>query len=401
MSKTRNDLLAIFQAGLDAVAGKTVVSEEIRKNKYPEKFHVVAIGKAADAMLQGVPESQIISGLLISKHGHILQSQQSAKIKSIESDHPIPKKASLKAGQALIGYLQNLPKNEPCLFLISGGTSSLAEVVKNGWSLSELTELTDYLLANAYPINEINAVRKQLSKIKGGGLWDYLGEREVHCLMISDVPNDNPEDIGSGLLFPSAPQTTLPELPEKWKNKIQVDRPATPLKSFNWKIIASLSKAKEASAEMAKQLGYTVSVVPEFLKGEASSVALNCVQYLNNSPDTLFIWGGETTVRLPKNAGKGGRNQHLALVGAGAMANLKKAYLLVVGTDGTDGMTNATGALVNNKTLKKGEKLGMDASDYLLRADSNTFFSKTDELVVTGATGTNVMDLVFGISLTK
>ena len=219
-------------------------------------------------------QSKILSGLLISKHGHILQSQQSAKIKSIESDHPIPKKASLEAGQALIDYLQNLPKSEPCLFLISGGTSSLVEVVKSGWSLPELTELTDYLLANAYPINEINAVRKQLSKIKGGGLWDYLGEREVHCLMISDVPNDNPEDIGSGLLFSSTQQTALPKLPTKWQNKIKPSQQKPPPKNFNWKIIASLEKAKEASALCAKELGYKVRVIPEFMEGEASSVAL-------------------------------------------------------------------------------------------------------------------------------
>ena len=397
MSKTRNDLLAIFQAGLDAVAGKTVVSEEIRKNKYPEKFHVVAIGKAADAMLQGVPESQIISGLLISKHGHILHPQQSAKIKSIESDHPIPKKASLEAGQALIDYLQNLPKSEPCLFLISGGTSSLVEVVKSGWSLPELTELTDYLLANAYPINEINAVRKQLSKIKGGGLWDYLGEREVHCLMISDVPNDNPEDIGSGLLFSSTQQTALPKLPTKWQNKIKPSQQKPPPKNFNWKIIASLEKAKEASALCAKELGYKVRVIPEFMEGEASSVAKDCLQTIKKTPNTLFIWGGETTVHLPKNVGKGGRNQHLALAGALAMLGDKNYYFLSAGTDGTDGMTTATGALVDNHTIRKGKELGLDAMQFLHKADSNTFFTKTDELIVTGATGTNVMDLVIGI----
>jgi hydroxypyruvate reductase len=407
MSKIRKDLIAIYQAGLDAVAGKAVVNEEIKNNKYPKQFHVVSIGKAADAMLQGVPETRIISGLLISKHGHIskhflqnsLHKPQNTKIKCIESDHPIPKVDSIKAGKALVQYLTSLPTKEPCLFLISGGTSALVEVLQEDWTLDDLSELTDYLLANAYPINKINAVRKQLSKIKGGGLWDYLGERDVHCLMISDVPNDAPTDIGSGLLFPATQQVTLPKLPSKWLKKIQPSKQKSHPDNFNWKIIASLSKAKDASAVYAKDLGYTVRVMSAFMEGEASSVAIECVQTIKKTPNTLFIWGGETTVHLPENAGKGGRNQHLALAGALAMQGANDAYLLSAGTDGTDGMTSATGALVDNHTVEKGRKLGLDAEQYLQQANSNTFLSKTDELIVTGATGTNVMDLVIGISL--
>ena len=405
MNKTRQDLLAIYQAGLDAVAGKAVVSEEIKKISYPKKFHVIAIGKASDAMLQGIPKERIISALLISKHGHVSTKLHSeAHIQCLESDHPIPKESSLKAGQELINYLKELPDNDPCVFLISGGTSALVEVLEDDWSLLELSELTNYLLANAYPIDQINAVRKQLSKIKGGSLWNYMGDRPVSCLMISDVPNDKPTDIGSGLLFSKINNSSLlsdmvdlSKIPAKWVNKLSPEKKYVTPADFQWKIIASLSKAKQACASRAKELGYEVKEVPDFLEGEASRVAKNCVLQMQKEPNILFIWGGETTVHLPKNPGKGGRNQHLALAGAIALKNSQDAYLLVAGTDGTDGMTTATGALIDGDTVEVGEQLGLDAKNYLAQADSNTFFTQTKELIITGATGTNVMDLVLGI----
>jgi len=404
MNNMHKDLMTIFQAGLEAVKGSVVVNKAFQKEFFSgEHFHVVAIGKAADSMLQGVPEHRIISALLISKHGHIsAQSQKKSHIECVESDHPIPQQASLDAGKQLIDYLSKLPAKEPCLFLISGGTSSLVEVLRDGWSLAELTELTDYLLANAFPINEINAVRRRVSKIKGGGLWTYLGERDVSCLMISDVPNDNPADIGSGLLF-QAKQLPLPNIPNRyisnrWNDQISLLSKNSNSQLFDWQIIASLEIAKQAAGRCAKTLGYEVKIVEDFLEGDASMVAKHCTKSLKTSPNTLFIWGGETTVKLPKNAGKGGRNQHLALSAALAMQGEQKITLLAAGTDGSDGVTDATGALVDNQTIKKGLKLGLDASDFLRKADSHGYFNQTNELVVTGATGTNVMDLLIGIA---
>jgi len=206
IKNTRNDLLSIFHVGLNAVAGKTVVEKEIATGDYQKYSHFIAIGKAAEAMLSGVPEDQISSALLISKHGHISEPFFSNdRIICVESDHPTPKTASIKSGNILLNYLESLPKNAPVLFLISGGTSALVEVLEEGWDLAQLQELTNYLLANAYSIDEINAVRRRLSKIKGGGLWHFIGQRAVACLMISDVADDNPAVIGSGLLFPCSP----------------------------------------------------------------------------------------------------------------------------------------------------------------------------------------------------
>ena len=400
MNKQRKDLLTIFNYALDAVNGTTVVNKQFKKKNYPNNLHVIAIGKAADAMLQGVPLDNMKSALLISKHGHI--SQQSINnplIHCIESDHPLPKQASLHAGQTLIEYLQKIPAQESCLFLISGGTSALIEVLNDGWNLQKLQELTDYLLANAYSIDEINAVRRSISKIKGGGLWNYIGNRPVFCLMISDVPNDDPKIIGSGLLFASD-NSKLPKLPLKYdKQLLKVSKSHEKLQSgyFVWEILASLADAKKAAQHKAELLDYKVKVVDDFLDGSVADAANICVQTIQKKSDTLFIWGGETTVILPENAGKGGRNHHLALSAAIEMQGLENACLLAVGTDGSDGMTTATGAVVDNQTVVKGVSKGLDAVDYLKRADSNSYFQKTDELIITGATGTNVMDLVFAI----
>lgn len=398
MNQTRKHLRTIYQAAINAVAGKTVVAEELLSGTYPDDIHVVAIGKAADAMVQGVPSEKVKSGLLISKHGHISTDlKQNPRFISVESDHPIPKQASLQAGKSLIEYLVQLPEKEPCLFLISGGTSALAEVLPEGWDLSSLQALNDYLLGNAYSIDEINAVRRRVSKIKGGGLWKYIGERPVFCLMISDVQDDQPAVIGSGLLFPSASELPL-NLPKEWSDLIKYKKgELTEPDSFKWKIIASLQDAKNTAEEQAKALGYRVINRPEFLSGNAEEVAKDCVNTLRSNPDTLFVWGGETTVKLPKNAGLGGRNQHLALAAAIEMAGSEKSVLLAAGTDGSDGNSDATGAIVDGQTMQRGTKLKLDANDYFARADSNSFFQKTDEQILTGATGTNVMDLVIGI----
>ncbi len=400
MDKVAQDLTDIFQSAVDAVAGNTAVKKELATNEYPEKFHIVAIGKAADSMVQGVPAERIISGLVISKHGHLSELlQQTPVLTCLESDHPIPKENSLKAGKALIQYLENLPEKEPVLFLISGGASALVEVLKDGWDLKQLQKLTDYLLANAYPINEINTVRRHISSCKSGGVWSHISEREVSCLMISDVPNDDPAIIGSGLLFP-AKENTLPELlPQHWLEKLGEYIPNKVPDNFNWKIIACLEDAKKAAAVKAQALGYKVKIMSEFLQGDASYEAKKCVKSLQENKGILCIWGGETTVKLPANAGKGGRNQHLALAAAIEMDGFENVHLLAAGTDGSDGMTTATGAIVDGLTVQKGEQHNLKASEFVGRADSNSFFKQTESLITTGATGTNVMDLVIGLAI--
>ncbi len=405
MKKIRSDFLTIFAAAIDAVGGESAVKREFESNdsnkKYPDQFHVVAIGKASDAMLQGIVATEtpsnkrIKTALLISKHDHISEKMQNdPRVHSIESDHPLPKKDTIKAGALLLDYLKHLPEKEPCIFLISGGASALVEVLHEGWDLEQLQELTDYLLANGYNINQMNAIRRRISRIKGGGLWQYIGDRPVYCLMISDVPGDSPSDIGSGVLFP-VDDMELPELPVNLSKKIPVFIQQKQAKGFVWKIIASLDVAKNAAAKKAIELGYKVDIQKEFLDGEAAAVAKICVKASQDKTDTLFIWGGETMVYLPENPGAGGRNQHLALSAAITMQDSPNTVLLAAGTDGSDGVSDATGAIVDAETIKLGAAKGFNAEEYLVASDSNTFLTATNDAIVTGATGTNVMDLVF------
>lgn len=423
MKQIRADLLTIFNAALHAVGGASAVKQELISGDYPDQFHLIAIGKAADAMLQGVIEvetttnKRILSALLISKHGHISpQTKNDPRILHLESDHPLPKQASLNAGAALTDYLSHLAKNEACLFLISGGASSLVEVLQDAWDLPQLQALTDYLLSNAYPIDQINIIRRRISSIKGGGLWQYIndrdGEREgegedkedkedrpTHCLMISDVPSDNPADIGSGLLFP-VNDIELPDLPEQFTALIPVFQQHKQANNFTWKIIASLSIAKQAAAKKALELGYQANIQAEFLAGEATEVAKTCVRTSQENKNTLLIWGGETLVYLPENPGAGGRNQHLALSAAIAMqaTNINNTVLLAAGTDGSDGVSDATGAIVDKETVNRGSAKRLNAEDHLRAGDSNSYLNATQDTLLTGATGTNVMDLVLAIS---
>lgn len=370
----RQYLLKIYAAGLAAVNGERAVYQALLERGEREAFHIVAVGKAADAMLGGASRylrDKLHSSLLITKTGHVSERvHQMESVQVIESAHPVPDERSLYAGQILLDFLQGLPEQANVLFLISGGASSLVEVLEEGYTLADLQQATSVLLSNGVDIHEINRVRCDLSRIKGGKLWQFLGERQVRCLLLSDVPGDDPAVIGSGLLFPA------------------------PKEDFDWQIVASNGMALSAMAAAA--LPDTARMMPEFLSGEAEAVAQACVEYLRNSAPGLYLWGAETTVFLPSEPGRGGRNQHLALAAANCLQADDAIFLLAAGTDGTDGMTDDAGALVDNGTIRRGNAENLDPDTCLLMADAGTFLDVSGDLIHTGPTGTNVMDVIIG-----
>ena len=395
MLEARTLLLEIYAAGLAAVHGEQAVYQVLVVKGQRQPTHVVAIGKAAEAMFGGAMRyfhndlsSNLQSSLIITKHGHISASFVAAvsgvsdQVQVLEAAHPVPDASSLQAGQALLNYLAQLPEQANLLFLLSGGASSLVEVLADDWSLEKLQAKTQELLANGSSISEINAMRRQLSCIKGGKLWQYLGKQRVDCLLISDVPADDPHIIGSGLLFPPPSGA-----------------------DFAWQIVASNQQMLQAMAQVARDVGQSVTIMPDFLENDAVTAARTCIQHLQNSPAGLYLWGGETTVVLPDNAGHGGRNQHFALAAAleiaaqttdDAAANL---YLLAAGSDGTDGATDDAGALIDRDTCQRGKDENLDPIACLQNADSGTFLAASGDLIHTGATGTNVMDVVIGLKL--
>ncbi|HPY40299.1 MAG TPA: DUF4147 domain-containing protein [Thiolinea sp.] len=371
-----SQLLELYNLGLNAVKGDNAVYNALMAQGTQEACHVVAIGKAAEAMYQGVKrylDKDIKSALLISKYGHFSpELLADRKLTAIEAAHPVPAESSLSAGKTLLQYLAQLPAKEPVLFLISGGASSLCEVLEDGWTLAKLQAATQEKLANGASIAEINMMRKQLSQIKGGKLWQFISERPVSCLLISDVQGDDPAVIGSGLLFPAP-----------------VDR------AFSWEIVAS--NEQMLAAMQASELLPTIQILPEFLSSDAEQAAKNCVDFLKDQADGVYIWGGETTVTLPANPGRGGRNQHFALAAALALENTENITLLCAATDGSDGITEDTGALVDGQTLARGRLENLDPVDCLKRADAGTFLAASGDLIHTGPTGTNVMDVVIAL----
>ncbi|TXH69058.1 MAG: DUF4147 domain-containing protein [Thiothrix sp.] len=372
-------LLELYNLGLNAVKGDHAVYNALMEQGTQQSCHVVAIGKAAEAMYLGLErylDKDIKSALLISKYGHFSpELLANRKLTALEAAHPVPAESSLLAGQSLLQYLENLPAQEPLLFLISGGASSLCEVLEQGWTLETLQAATQAKLATGASIAEINAMRKALSAIKGGKLWQFITERPVSCLLISDVQGDDPAIIGSGLLFP-----------------VPAERKLT------WQIVASNQQL--LNALQTTNLFPEIKMMPRFLEGDAETEAQDCVAFLTEQPDGIYLWGGETTVKLPDEPGQGGRNQHFALAAAIALENDSAITMLCAATDGTDGVTEDAGALIDGQTLARGRLENLDPIDCLKRADAGRFLAASGDLIHTGPTGTNVMDIVIALKKT-
>jgi glycerate 2-kinase len=404
----RNDLLYIYQAALARVSGFDAVKRHLEREPLRGEYRLVAIGKAAASMAFGALTASgetIKAGLVITKHGHLDAGlDKYPHVRCLESDHPVPGEASLTAGAALLEFIEESPKDTRFLFLISGGASSLAEVLAEGMDLTKLRQLTDALLAGGLDITKMNQVRRGISRIKGGRLASYLKNRQATCLLISDVPGDDPAVIGSGPLVLSQNDAKPSDLPDTIRRLLSgtklISAPdADVFKSITVQIIAKLEDAKQAAAVEAQRLGYSASVYPEFLEGDAEQSAKLLSGRLIEAPTGVHIWGGETAVTLPSKPGRGGRNQHLALAAALELQGKEGLYLLAAGTDGTDGPTEEAGALVDGDTVSRGEVDGLVAKEYLRRADAGTFLEASGDLIRTGPTGTNVMDLVIGLKV--
>ena len=291
------------------------------------------------------------------------------------------------------------------VFLISGGASSLVERLRECVDLAHLQRINSWLLASGLPIDAMNRVRKSISCIKGGGLINTLGGRPARVLLISDVPGDDPAVIGSGLLVPQQaaadylqdlqlPDWLLECLPEP------TDPAVEGLTHIQVDIVASLRMAREAAAEKARELGYVVSVYHAHIGGDVEVVGRRLAYELRDAWPGLYIWGGEPTIKLPEQPGRGGRNQHLALSVAGQIAGNRHVCFLSAGTDGGVGPGVDAGYVVEGATISRGSRAsGLDYEVCLLKADSGTFLEASGDLINTGPTGTNVMDLMLGIKL--
>jgi len=377
----RQLLLELFQAGLARVEGRRCTAAALAASTAwrPQRVWTAAVGKAASSMALGAHDALGASQerlLLITKDGHVEpEARALCGVEIYESAHPLPDERSIAAGERLLSWTQELPPDVAPLFLISGGASSLVEVLAPGVTLAQLKRLHDAGIASGIAIAELNANRTRLSRIKGGRLTAELAGRLARALFISDVPGDDPAVIGSGLLGPASGAADA------------VER----------SVIASIDDAVAAAGELAMSRGFAVRMAAQRFDGDVRRLAVRFTHELDLYRESVHIWGGESVVRLPPNPGHGGRNQHLALAAARCIAGRRDLFLLAAGTDGTDGVSVDAGALVDGESCARIALAELDVEACLNAADSGTALARSGDLIHTGPTGTNVGDLVIGL----
>ncbi|MEM9577440.1 MAG: DUF4147 domain-containing protein [Pseudomonadota bacterium] len=365
---TQDTLKALFDAGVTAVRGDTAVTNALKSAPVPIPDQIIAVGKAATAMAQSAaklfPDTPL---LIVTKYGHAQEAPAHAEV--IEAAHPVLDEHSILAGQRIVDTVTAMTSGSHLMMLVSGGASALAEAPVDGLDLHALKARATELLGSGADIHEMNALRKTLSRIKGGKLLAAFKGARVTTLAISDVEGDALGVIGSGI----------------------GDVPDSANFEFTPKIVASNAIARAAVVGAAEKQGISLSTNDETLYEDITELGPELAKTLIGGASGLHLWGGEPTVILPENPGQGGRNQALALIIAREIAGQTGLEVLVAGTDGTDGPTDAAGAIVTGDTW--------DASgeEALQRADAGTWLEARGALLKTGPTGTNVMDLVIAL----
>ena len=355
----------LFHAGVAAVRGDTAVAAALAEMDIPPPDQIIAVGKAATAMAVAADARfGQIPLLIVTKYGHAGGAPAQAEV--IEAAHPVPDANSLRAGAILRDTVARMAPGSHLLMLVSGGASALAEDPVDGLDLEGLSARARELLGSGADIHAMNAVRKTLSRIKGGKLLSGFCGARVTTLAISDVQGDALSVIGSGI----------------------GDAPEAAGFAFHPRIVASNRIARAAVIAAATAQGLTACDHGETLYDDIRSLAPRLAQTLRSAPGGIHVMGGEPTVVLPPAPGHGGRNQALALMIAREIAGTTDLRVLVAGTDGTDGPTDAAGAIIDGATWQA------SGAEALIRADSGTWLDARGALLRTGPTGTNVMDLL-------
>lgn len=402
-----------------------IADQEIKVNE-KRKVILIAVGKAASGMA-AIIENQI--GDMISKGYCITKHQHAVPLKycsTIEAAHPAPDANSIRAGEIILQVVRNLTVDDIVILLLSGGGSSLLADIPEACSLQEINSLYTSLVNSGASIHEINIVRKHLSLIKGGQLAKAANPAKIFTLIISDVIGDEPGSIASGPTVPD-PSTfdeayTILKKYKIWEIiaesiKIYITRglkkeieetpkPGSPyFKETYTYIIGNNTFALETAKNVAEQFGYSVYILNDQLTGHTEKEARKFIQYLISYTGKLpacILLGGETTLKVTRN-GKGGRNQHFVLC---ALKELQKEKenaktncitILSAGTDGTDGPTDAAGAVFSHDPVSSGLIDEQLIERYLTAFDSYNYFLKNGGLIKTGPTQTNVMDIVIAL----
>ena len=366
-------------------------------------LYLVAIGKAAWQMAyaaESIVKEKLKQGIVITKYEHV--KGEIAGVECLEAGHPVPDENSFKATQKAIDMVSNLNKEDTVLFLISGGGSALFE--KPLVPKDELADITKQLLSCGADIVEMNTIRKRLSAVKGGRFADICKPAKVYSIVLSDVLGDPLDMIASGPAYPDESTSDWAiDIAKKYNlnlsdlawELLKKDLPHE-LDNVDTTITGSVRNLCVAAANCCKELGYEPIILTDRLNCEAKEAGrfLSAIALSNQDTNKsiAYIAGGETVVHLTGN-GKGGRNQELALSAADGLSECKDTLLFSLGSDGTDGPTDAAGGIVDNLTKKKLAEKGISIYEILSRNDAYNALKQIDGLIMTGATGSNVNDV--------
>jgi hydroxypyruvate reductase len=409
MKNPREDALEIARKAIDAVLPENALKRALEGRLFPGKVVLVAIGKAAWRMAKAASDvlgDRILRGVVITKYGH--SQGPIGNFEIYEAGHPIPDENTVIATEAALRATAGLSRDDVVLFLVSGGGSALFEKPKGGVSLKSIMDVTDQLLRSGANIVEINAIRKRLSAVKGGQFAQNLHPAKVYAVVLSDVLGDRLDSIASGPAYPDS--TTSEEalrIVQKYGLKLDPEllkllEEETPksLSNVETVVIGSVKVMCEEAAKTASELGYDTEILTTTLDCEAREAGLFLAAIAREEKGydrpllrpCALILGGETVVHV-RGRGLGGRNQELALSAATGIHGLEGVAVLSVGSDGTDGPTDAAGGIVDGSTITKLKEAGRDPEEALKDNDSYHALEACGSLIKTGPTGTNVNDL--------
>lgn len=400
----RLDSNKIIESAINSALPNNAVRKALQDEDFSGgKLILVSIGKAAWSMAQSACEflgNRINEGIVITKYDHAQGDLQNVRI--MEAGHPIPDANSFAATEEAIKMVSGLSAEDKVLFLISGGGSALFE--KPLINENELEPLTKQLLASGADIIEINTIRKRLSAVKGGKFAKLCEPAQVISVVLSDIIGDPLDMIASGPAYPdSSTSEQATEIIRKYgitvseeiSELLKMETPSK-LNNVRTKITGSVTQLCFAAERTCRDLGYEPILLTASLRcqaREAGGFLASIAQYYNSSEKSLaFIAGGETVVQL-KGKGKGGRNQELALAAAEDISELENVAVFSIGSDGTDGPTDAAGGYVDTGTKKLLAQKGIDIFKTLENNDAYHALQASGGLIITGPTGTNVNDL--------
>ncbi|HQE91999.1 MAG TPA: glycerate kinase [Anaerolineae bacterium] len=390
-----------------------------------ERILLIAVGKAAVPMAEAavhVVGRALTAGIVVTKYGHAAEHTLPTSVHVIEAGHPVPDAAGLAGTEAVTALLRTATSQDRVLLLLSGGASALLPSPAAGISLADLQAVTDALLRAGATIGEINTVRKHLSRLSGGQLARLAHPAPIVALILSDVVGDPPDVIASGPtapdpttyaaaqavlaryhLFDAMPSSIVEHLEQGIAGRIaETPKPGDPLfTNVTNVIIGSNRLAALAAVAEAERLGYRALLLTTFMEGEAREVAKVAAALAKSirahgeplQPPACLVWGGETTVTV-RGQGKGGRNQELALAAALALEGIPDVGLLALATDGTDGPTDAAGAIIDGQTVPCARAAGWEPMTALLDNNAYPLLDAVGALLRTGPTGTNVNDIM-------